>query len=163
MHISHYRLHIYTPKTTNHNQTLLNGTQQTHNHSHPGIRRPRGLHSRTTVNWRYLTRRCQTNNHDPTTRRHPLFLLPILKNLVYMLYQLGNDSTNTNTRYTTQTLSTLLDDDKANTVQLDPGSAHIIHEYHDIATNIWPMQPARQDTSMPTQLIPPISRRPGLR
>ncbi len=34
----------------------------------------------------------------------------------------------------------------------------IIHEYHDIATQIWPMQTQRQDTTTTTQPIPPISR-----
>jgi hypothetical protein len=38
----------------------------------------------------------------------------------------------------------------------------IIHEYHDIATKIWPMQTQRPDTTTITQPKPPISRA-GLR
>jgi hypothetical protein len=38
----------------------------------------------------------------------------------------------------------------------------LLHNYHDIATKIWPMHPTRQDTTTPIQLKPPISRA-GLR
>jgi hypothetical protein len=34
----------------------------------------------------------------------------------------------------------------------------IIHEYHDIAAHIWPIQTPKQDTNTTTQLKPPISK-----
>jgi hypothetical protein len=36
----------------------------------------------------------------------------------------------------------------------------LIHNYYDIATNIWPMQATRQDTPTPVKLKPYISRLP---
>jgi hypothetical protein len=51
------------------------------------------------------------------------------------------------------------------TTEIDYAAAHvmkIMHEFHDIATNIWSMQPPRQDIAMPTHLKPPISKA-GLR
>ena len=97
---------------------------------------------------------------NPTTRSHPPFILPIPTHLVE-LYQMGNTFTKANTQRTTQTSTALLHDNTATTDQIDYATAQvmtIIHEYHDIATIIWPMQSPRHDTTPPTQLKPPISR-----
>jgi hypothetical protein len=101
---------------------------------------------------------------NPTTRSDPPFQLPIPRNLVD-LYQLGNASTSNNTQYTSQTLTTLLRAQLATTDQIDYAAAQvmtIIHEYHDIATQIWPMKTPRSDTTTNTQSKPPIPRA-GLR
>jgi hypothetical protein len=98
---------------------------------------------------------------NPITRSHPPFIFPIPTHLVEF-YQLGNTSTKANTQYTTHTTAALLHDTNASIDQTDYAVAKvmkIIHEYHDIATTIWPMQPARHDTTPPTQLRPPISER----
>jgi hypothetical protein len=53
----------------------------------------------------------------------------------------------------------------ATTDQIDYAAAQvitIIHEYHDIATHIWPMQTQKPDTPTITHPKPPISRA-GLR
>jgi hypothetical protein len=97
---------------------------------------------------------------NPTTRSQPPFQLPITQNLID-LYQLGNPSTTSNTRHTSQTLNNLLGAQSATTDQIDYAAAQvmtIIHEYHDIATQILPMQTPRSDTTTITQLKPPILR-----
>ena len=101
---------------------------------------------------------------NPTTRSLPPFLLPIPRNLIE-LYQLVNPSTSTNTQHTSQTLKNLLMAQSATTDQIDYAAAQvmaIIHEYQDIATQIWSMQTQRPDTTTITQLKPQISRA-GLR
>ncbi len=104
------------------------------------------------------------NQKNPTTRSHPPFLLHIPRNLID-LYQLGNSSTTNHTQNTSQTLNNLLNTHTATTNQIDyaaPQVMTIIHEYHDIATKIWPMQTQKPDTTTITQPKPPISRA-GLR
>jgi hypothetical protein len=102
------------------------------------------------------------NTHDPklkqknpTTRSHPPLSLPIPRNLIE-LYQLGNPTTSTSTQHTSQTINNLLMAHRATTDQIDYAAAQvviIIHECHDIATHIWPMQTQRSDTPTITQPI----------
>jgi hypothetical protein len=97
---------------------------------------------------------------NPTTRSHPPFLLHVPRNLID-LYQPGNPSTSTNTQHTSQTLNNLLLARPATTDRIDYAATQvvtIIHEYHDIATQIWPMQTQRPNTPAITQPKPPISR-----
>jgi len=96
---------------------------------------------------------------NPTTRSHPPFLLPIPRNLID-LYQLGSPSTSTNTQHTSQTLNNPLMAHTATADQIDYAAAQVMkirHEYHDIATQICPMQIQRPDTPAITQPKPPIS------
>jgi hypothetical protein len=97
---------------------------------------------------------------NQTTRSHPPFQLPIPRNLID-LYQLGNPATSNNTQHTSQTLNNLLMTQSPTTDQIDYAAVQvmtIIHEYHNIATHIWPMQTPRPDTTTITQPKPPISR-----
>jgi hypothetical protein len=101
---------------------------------------------------------------NPITRSHPPFKLPIPRNLID-LYQLGNPSTSNNTQLTSQKLNNLLRAQSTTIDQIDNAATQvmtIIHEYHDITIQIWPMQTPKSDTTTITQLKPSISRA-GLR
>jgi hypothetical protein len=77
------------------------------------------------------------------------------------LYQLDNATTTTKTTHASHKLNETLKELATVKAKIDYAAAQvmpIIHEYHDTSTNVWPMQPPRQDTSMPTHLKPPISR-----
>ncbi len=104
-------------------------------------------------------RKTQNTHTNPTTRSHPPFALPIPQNLIE-LYRLGNDNTNAATNHTLHTTKQLLLRETTTTYQIDYAAAQVmtvIHEYHDIATKIWPMQPPRQETPVPAKLKPPMS------
>jgi hypothetical protein len=98
-------------------------------------------------------------NTNPTTRSHPPLILPTPRNLID-LHQMGNATTTANTRHISSTFNTLLNDDTAINDHPYFAAAEvmtIIHEYHDIATDIWPMQSPRQDTTKTTQIRSPIT------
>ena len=96
---------------------------------------------------------------NPTTRSHPPLPLPIPRNLID-LYQLGNPSTLANTQLISQTLNNLFTAPTVTADQLDYDAAQVMtitHEYHDIATHIWPLQTQKPDTPTAAQPKPPIS------
>ena len=77
------------------------------------------------------------------------------------LYILGNYTTTEITPHTAHDVTTLLTSDTTTADQIDVAAAEVmtlIHNYHDIATKIWPMQATRQDTPSPVNLKPPIPR-----
>jgi hypothetical protein len=87
----------------------------------------------------------------PTTTSHPPFILHIPQDIVE-IFQLGNATTATNTRHTKRTLDALREEPTMDKSKIDYATAQvvtIIHDFHDIATTIWPMQPPRQDITMP--------------
>jgi hypothetical protein len=108
--------------------------------------------------------KAERNLPNPTTRSHPPFILPIPQNLIDQ-YRLGNDTASELTHQSTQTTTALLASDTTTTDQIDTAAASVmtlLHNYHDIATKIWPMQETRQEATTPASLKPPISRA-GLR
>ncbi len=101
---------------------------------------------------------------NPTTRRHPPFIIPIPQNLID-LYRLGTASVKANTQHITQTTAALLTYGSTTTDQIDCAAAQvitIIFEYHDIANKTRPLHPPRLNTMTPVQLKSLISRA-GLR
>ena len=95
----------------------------------------------------------------PTTRDHPLFILPIAKPLID-LYQLGDDNTRTSQHDALHTIHQIFDSDQVTTDQIDKAAKLVVETidgYHLLAQTIWPMdQPFTIETN--TKLHPPITK-----
>jgi hypothetical protein len=99
------------------------------------------------------------NYPSPTTRSHQPCILPIPQNLID-LCRLGNDTTTKTIQYTAHGVTTMLTSEPTTTDQIDVATTEVmtlIHNYHDIATKILPMQATKQDTPTPVKLKPHIS------
>jgi hypothetical protein len=93
--------------------------------------------------------KAKSNYPSPTTRSHPPFILPIPQKLID-LYRLENDTTTETTQHAVQN-ATLISE-TTTTDQIDVAAAEVmtlIHNYHDIATQIWSIQATRKDTPAP--------------
>jgi len=77
--------------------------------------------------------------------------LPIPQNLID-LYRLGNNITTETTQHAAQNATSILINETTNIDQIDVAAAEVmtlIHNYHDIATQIWSIQATRKDTPAP--------------